>query len=120
MGSFPLWCSATIRSLALAQFATIIVCLPLVWIVANAMPQLVVDSQLKQSFSCHTKDVQEFGTTGCSCGKEATLHDRRTLLEDGESRTVGRSTEGDVRDLSTCRMAPEQKTTFRAALADKS
>jgi hypothetical protein len=73
MGSFPLWCSATIRNLALAQFATIIVCLPLVWIVANAMPQLMVDSQLKQSFSCHTKDVQEFGTTGCSCGKEATL-----------------------------------------------
>lgn len=34
--------SATIRNLALAQFATIIVCLPLVMIVANAMPQLMV------------------------------------------------------------------------------
>jgi len=57
------------------------------------MPQLMVDSQLKQCLSRYTKDLQEFGTTGCSCGKEATLHDRRTLLEDGESRTVGRSTE---------------------------
>jgi DNA-binding HxlR family transcriptional regulator len=65
-----------------------------VLIVANAMPRLMVDSQLKQGFSCHTKDVQEFGTTGCSCGKEATVHNRRTLLEDGESRTAGRSTEG--------------------------
>src|SRR6185312_14849209 len=54
------WYSATIRNPALAQFATIIVCLPLVMIVANAMPQLMVDSQLKQSFSCHTKDAQEF------------------------------------------------------------
>src|ERR1700758_5130992 len=94
MVSFPLWCAATIRNLARAQFATIIVCPPLVLIVANAMPQLMVDSQLKQSFSCHTKHVQEFGATGCSCGKEATLHDRRTLLKDAESRTVSRSTDG--------------------------
>ncbi len=94
MVSFPFGCSATIRNLALAQFATIIVCFPLVLIGANAMPQLMVDSQFKQSFSCYTKDVQEFGTTGCGCGKEATLHDRRTLLEDGESRTVAGSTEG--------------------------
>ena len=94
MVSFPRWCSATIRHLAPVQLATIVVCLPLVLILAKAMPQLMVDSQLNQSFSCHTKNVQEFGTTGCSWGKETTLHDRRTLLEDGEGRTGARSTEG--------------------------
>jgi hypothetical protein len=94
MVRFPRWCSATIGNVALAQCATIIICLPLVWIVANGMPQLMVDNKLKQSFSCHTKDLQEFGTTSCRWGKEATLHDRRALLEDGESRTVRRSTDG--------------------------
>lgn len=49
MVSFPLWCSATIRNFALAQFSTIIICLPLVLIVANAMPQFMGYSQLKQS-----------------------------------------------------------------------
>jgi len=56
------------------------------------MPQLMVYSQLKQSISGQTKEV-------CSWGKEATLHDRRTLVEDGESRTGGRSTEGVYQSL---------------------